>query len=540
MNKTFSLCVTSGLVILLVSAALISSRSALAVRSAALSPMPPMTFTVINNADMGAGSLRSAIDQANANPGTDLINFNPGIGTINLLSTLPAISEAVTIDGGSPKTELNGDGAAGGADGLVIMGTGVTIKNLVINRFSGVGINIQFDGNTVQGNFIGTNAAGTSSLANASGGIFVAGANNVIGGTTPAARNVISGNGSSAVTLNGNISHDNAVLGNFIGTDATGTNPLANNGTGVGVFSGAFNNTIGGLVAGAGNTIAFNAGRGISIPGGGGNGIFGNSIFNNEQLGIDLSDDAGVTPNDPCDPDSGANGLQNFPVLSSAASGGGMTTIQGTLDSTAVSTFRIEFFSSPLCDVSGNGQGAVFLGATNVSTNAACVANINVSVGIAVPVGQVVTATATDSGNNTSEFSACVTVVSGASCAITCPANVFNFTGPSSINCKAPVSYPAPGTSGPCGTVNCTPPSGSVFDVGTTTVNCAEGSGVKCSFTVTLADNTPPRLTCSAGVTVTATSGKTSTPVDYPAPSGTDNCSSVDIKCSPPSGSTFN
>ena len=130
--------------------------------------------------------------------------------------------------------------------------------------------------------------------------------------------------------------------------------------------------------------------------------------------------------------------------------------------------------------------------------------------------------------------------MAGASCAITCPANVFNFTGPSSINCKAPVSYPAPSTSGSCGTVTCTPPSGSIFDVGTTTVNCAEGSGAKCSFTVTLADNTPPKLTCSNGVTVTAPSGKTSTPVDYPAPTGTDNCSSVDIKCSPPSGSTFN
>lgn len=540
MNKTLSLCITSGLVILLVSAALISSRSALAVRSAVLSPMPPMTFTVTINDDMGVGSLRAAIDQANTNPGADLITFNPGIGTINLVSPLPAITEAVTIDGGSPKTELNGDGAGGGADGLLIMTNGVTIKNMVINRFSGVGINIQGDGNNVQGNLVGTNAAGTLAVGNASGGVLGAGANNVIGGTTAGARNVISGNGSSAVTLNGNISHDNTVLGNFIGTDASGAGALPNNGTGVGVFSGAFNNTIGGLGAGAGNNIAFNAGRGISIPGGGGNGIFANSIFNNEQLGIDLSDDAGVTPNDPCDPDGGANGLQNFPVLTSAASGGGTTTIQGTLDSTAVSTFRIEFFSSPLCDGSGNGQGAVFLGATNVSTNAACVANINVNVGIAVPVGQVVTATATDSGNNTSEFSACVTVVAGPSCAITCPANVFNFTGPSSINCKAPVSYSAPATSGSCGTVTCTPPSGSIFDVGTTTVNCAEGGGAKCSFTVTLADNTAPKLTCSNGVTVTAPSGKTSTPVDYPAPTGTDNCSSVDIKCSPPSGSTFN
>jgi hypothetical protein len=541
MNKTLSLWITSGLVILVVSYALISSGSAFALRSVALSPMPPMTFTVTNNNDTGDGSLRVAIDQANTNPGTDLINFNPGIGTINVTGIpLPAITEAVTIDGGSPKTELNGDGAGGAADGLLIMTNGVTIKNMVINRFSGVGINIQGDGNNVQGNFIGTNVAGTSALGNASGGVLVAGANNVIGGTTAAARNVISGNGSSAVTLNGNISHDNTVLGNFIGTDASGAGALANNGTGVGVFSGAFNNTIGGLVAGAGNTIAFNAGRGISIPGGVGNGILANSISNNEQLGIDLSDDAGVTPNDDCDPDTGANGLQNFPVLTSAASGGGMTTIQGSLNSTAVSTFRIEFFSSPSCDSSGNGQGAVFRGATNVSTSAACVANINLNLGIAVPVGQVITATATDSANNTSEFSACVMVVNAPSCSVNCPADVFAFTGPNAISCKAPVSYSAPTTSGTCGAVTCTPPSGSIFDVGTTTVNCSEGGGTKCSFNVTVDDTTRPRLTCSTGVTTTAQSGKTSKAVDFPAPTATDNCSPVDINCSPPSGSTFN
>ncbi|HSB11034.1 MAG TPA: HYR domain-containing protein [Blastocatellia bacterium] len=504
---------------------------------------PPMTFTVTTNGDTGAGSLRAAIDQANTTPGADVINFNGGLGTINVGSTtgmpLPTITEAVTIDGGAPKVELDGTAAGAAADGLTIMAAGVSIQNLVINRFSGAGINIQGDANNIQGNLIGTNAAGTSALPNASGGVVVLGANNVIGGTTAATRNVISGNDLFGVGLANIQAHNNTVLGNFIGTDAGGNNPLGNGGTGVAFFGGAFNNTVGGSAAGAGNTIAFNAGAGVAIPGGFGNAILTNSIFNNAQTGINLSDDAGVTPNDPCDIDPGANALQNFPVLTSALTFGGATSIQGTLDSAPASTFRIEFFSNANCDASGNGQGRTFLGATNVATNASCIANINFNIGVAVPAGQVVTATATDPSGNTSEFSACVTVTLSVSCTITCPASFTSATGPDSTSCGVKVDYPAPSTIGPCGTVNCTPPPGSIFEPGSTVVTCAEVGGASCSFTVTIVDNTTPQLSCTTGVSTKAPPGASSAVVNYPAPTATDNCAEVDVMCSPPSGGAF-
>ena len=97
---------------------------------------------------------------------------------------------------------------------------------------------------------------------------------------------------------------------------------------------------------GAGNIIADNGEEGIRITGSAvGIAVLGNSIFSNEGLGINLSDD-GVTPNDPGDTDSGANNNQNFPVLISAISTTGTMTIQGTLNSTPNTTFDIEFFSN--------------------------------------------------------------------------------------------------------------------------------------------------------------------------------------------------
>src|SRR5262249_46008534 len=137
------------------------------------SPPSPMVFTVTANDDNGAGTLRDAINMANANPGQDTINFIAGIGTINVGSTtgmpLPTITEGVTIDGAGSKVELNG--TAAGGDGITVNAAGqtVTIQNLVINRFSGAGISLLSDNNLVTGNSIGTNSAGTSALGNALG-----------------------------------------------------------------------------------------------------------------------------------------------------------------------------------------------------------------------------------------------------------------------------------------------------------------------------------------------------------------------------------
>ena len=139
----------------------------------------------------------------------------------------------------------------------------------------------------------------------------------------------------------------NVVQGNFIGTDVVGTAALSNGGNGVFVNA-ASDNTIGGMAAGASNTVAFNGGDGVfvrtccALPGTG-NAILSNAIFSNTGLGIDLDPD-GVTPNDVGDGDTGPNNLQNFPVLTSATTGGGSIAVAGDLNSTASTDFRLEFF----------------------------------------------------------------------------------------------------------------------------------------------------------------------------------------------------
>ena len=149
----------------------------------------------------------------------------------------------------------------------------------------------------------------------------VEGGGNVIGGTSRAARNLISDNVNGGVVLD---SASNSVLGNLIGTDRTGTKELGNSGSGIKVFSS--DNAI------LGNTVAFRRLDGVSIPllGATGNEVSANSIFANEDLGIDLGDD-GPTTNDP---DEGANRLQNYSVIGSAiTSASGATTVQWSLDS---------------------------------------------------------------------------------------------------------------------------------------------------------------------------------------------------------------
>jgi CSLREA domain-containing protein len=118
-------------------------------------------------------------------------------------------------------------------------------------------------GTLIQGNRIGTNAAGTAALENALDGITVDFADNAtIGGTSPAARNLISGNARDGVRLNHNLISTHIVQGNFIGTDVSGLAAIANGGHGLDII-GAGTHAIGGTVAGAGNLISGNGLDGI-------------------------------------------------------------------------------------------------------------------------------------------------------------------------------------------------------------------------------------------------------------------------------------
>ena len=137
--------------------------------------------------------------------------------------------------------------------------------------------------NLVEGNLIGLNAAGTGVLGNSDSGVLIDGSStgNTIGGTTFAARNVISGNGFQGVHITNGAS-DNLVEGNAMGVNAAGTAPRGNTLDGVLIDAGASYNTIGGTAAGAGNTISNNADAGVALNGAGkGNQIVADTINSN-------------------------------------------------------------------------------------------------------------------------------------------------------------------------------------------------------------------------------------------------------------------
>lgn len=233
----------------------------------------------------------------------------------------------------------------------------------------------------------------------------------MIGGTEPDAGNVISGNTLDGVLIFFNAASD-TVIQNFIGTDATGQLPLGNGRNGVTIRSSSRSNTVGGATADAKNVIAFNGSAGVAVGFDAAdlssrNAILRNSIHDNGGLGIDLGSN-GVTLNDPGDPDTGPNGLQNFPVLTSAVSAGGVVMVTGTLDSQPGTTFTIELFSNSSCDPSSYGEGQSFLGAVSVTTDAGGRGTLQTAVPAPPDSTGFVTATATDPGGNTSEFSACL------------------------------------------------------------------------------------------------------------------------------------
>jgi hypothetical protein len=470
----------------------------------------PDAFTTSNTCDTDVFTngdqctLRAAIQQANATAGADTINFaisGTGVKTIAVgatgLGTLPTITDPVTINGytqpgSSPNTkavgndavlkiELSGNGANGTGLTITHVSGSSVVKGLVINRF-GEGIDIVGDsvGNRIEGNFIGTDPTGTLDRGNTDDGvnIFDGPSENVIGGTTPAARNVISGNacnavfvsnatgnriqgnyvgtdkngtkglpngdgfGCAAVSINessGNTvggttagarnlisgngsggvgifgdSQNNKVLGNRIGTTANGTGALGNGENGVRITgSNASNNIVGDGTSAGSNTIAFNGDDGVEVDGTAPtrNAISRNSIFSNAGIGIDLQggfeDAAGNTANDPGDVDTGANGLQNKPLITSAKTSSTKTTISGKLQSRPNSGYTIEFFSNPSAN-----EGKKFLGEKSiVNTDSSGNATFTFSTSTRVPVGQTVTATARSvnldaSNGDTSEFSA--------------------------------------------------------------------------------------------------------------------------------------
>ena len=346
------------------------------------------------------------------------------------------------IDAGASGNKVSGNFIGTAADGTTRLANDVGIdiyspsntiggttaggRNVLSgNTTAGVRINPGASGNKVSGNFIGTNLTGNVALPNSYGVYFMGNAigasilNNTVGGTTTGERNILSGNTSAGVYINGSLASGNKVTGNTIGRGADGTTAVAN---GVGVLvTNAVSNTIGGVGAGAGNIIAGNSGDGVSITGTStGVSVRGNSITGNgttaAHLGIDLVGADGVNANDAGDADTGANGLQNFPVLSAAFANGGNSTLIGSLNSTASSTFALDFYSNASADTSGYGEGQTYLGSTTVTTDGSGNASFTAVVpSVRLASGLSISATATASDGSTSEF--CQNITSSATAA---------------------------------------------------------------------------------------------------------------------------
>jgi trimeric autotransporter adhesin len=381
----------------------------------------------------GLISLREAIIATNntSNLGQNQINFDipsPGTHRINLLSELPQITRTVVIEGrtqlgysNSPLIEINGT-ALTEANGLVLApgSSGSTIRGLAITNFLGTaspgghGLMILSSNNVIQSNYLGIDTAGITA-GNWAGLVVTGGATfNLIGGSIAGQGNVISGNTLGGVSIGGIGTSFNRIEGNFIGVGADAITSKPNASYGVNSWASGDGNVLGGTAGGAGNTISANNNVGIVVQANSTITILGNSISGNDSLAIDLTND-GLTANDLNDTDTGANGLQNYPVITSVTSTGGNTTILGGFNSRPNQTFRVEYFSSPTADAAGFGGGKTLIGSVLLTTGADGNANINsVLSGVSVPIGYVVSATATqDFGSSyggTSEFAKSVAV----------------------------------------------------------------------------------------------------------------------------------
>jgi len=380
--------------------------------------IPYRLFVVSNTDDSGSGSLRQAILDSNDAPDENLIIFSltgSGPYLIDLLSPLPPITSAVTIDGWSqggsnapPIVELRG--LSNTFDGLVIQSGPSIVRGLSLHGFA-TALRLEGGTNVIQGNYLGVDSTGAYAPGNSGDAIQVTSPHNQIGGTAPGTGNLISGNGGNGLTFATLNANNNLVQGNIIGADVTSTNALLNAGHGVFLTNGAALNMIGGTENNSANVIVFNSGAGVALDAtaGVGNSVLGNAISGNAALGIDLGP-TGITANDSSDADAGANTLQNFPILTDARSASGTTIIEGGLASAPNTGYRIEFFLNDTADPSGHGEGYRYLGATGVETKGNGEGTFSFSLPLTAVYTQFVTATATDADGNTSEFSPAISV----------------------------------------------------------------------------------------------------------------------------------
>lgn len=319
-----------------------------------------------------------------------------------------AATQDNTIQNNRIGTDPSGTIAVANVKGIAISQAGGNLiaDNLISgNSLYGIELaSVAGNGNIIRGNRIGTNDAGSGEIGNAIGiQVTNSTAANLIGGTVAGTANVVAFNLSNGIVLQN--SNNQTLQGNRVGVLANGA-AGGNKQNGILLSSGSSNR----IGDDAGNIIANNgtasaSADGIAMQGGTKNVIRGNQIGPNAGLAIDILPD-GPNANDADDADSGTNNLQNYPVLD-AILPIGATSVSGTLDSVASQTFTIDVYVNVACDPSGFGEAAMPVGTTMVTTDAAGHGEFTVALSAAAVEGQVLTATATDAMDNTSELSAC-------------------------------------------------------------------------------------------------------------------------------------
>jgi CSLREA domain-containing protein len=408
------------------------------------------TTAVPNRAGIAIGSTRPGLSASNNLIAHNVISGNTADGVAVGASLAGFVVAGNLVQGNFIGTDASGTAALpNGRYGVNVFADGNTIggptaaDGNVISGNNGPGIHVGSstggnNDNVVAHNFVGVDKSGKVALGNQGFGIEISGGrNNSIGA------NVVGGNLLGGIELD-NGTQNNFVQGNFVGVGADGTTPVGNILQGIAVHAsaspaplngpGTSNNLIGGTGPGNGNSIAFNGEAGIALFGNPvslsgqaslGNTIEGNSIFRNGRMlttsvGIDLSNQVafpnedGATANDAHghgaanDP----NNFQNFPVLTTVALTDTSIHIKGSLTEADKpnTTFRIEFFASNSDPLNSPTAGQFFLGFVNVTTDPNGQVTFDANLAAVVGVDQVLTATATDSAGNTSEFSTAVPV----------------------------------------------------------------------------------------------------------------------------------
>ncbi|MCB2178731.1 right-handed parallel beta-helix repeat-containing protein [bacterium] len=417
----------------------------------------------------GAGSANGLTISANNSKvdGLSIVNFSGG-------SAIEINATGVSIT--NNYLGLGADGSTVGANLYGVLVNGVINNTISSNVISGNthGVRLRLEtaqNNQVLSNFIGTDVSGTLDKGNTSDGIRLEGAqNNIIQG------NLVSGNNSDGIEITGGAGY-NAITDNFIGVKLGGTSALANSGHGINVNSASSNNQIS-----DGNVIDYNGLAGVYVSGGIGNLISENSIFSNLSTGIQLA--------------SGGNLITPAPVLNYANQGGSYVFVSGELSGMLADTeYTLEFFTN-----SAGDQGEVYVFTSTATTDGSGYASFTAAPPVSVADGTIITATATDSDNNTSEFSNDVRVYFDAPVLTSTPTvtpTVTN-TPTATLNTRpTPTPRPTQPSATPTNTsaVVATNTSVSPSNTPTATTGGGGGSGTTLTITITATITNTPTIT---------------------------------------------